>query len=226
MQYCIKTNWHIKISIEVGKKKGPVLFCKRQHSRAKKSAKIDSFKTHCIFAISLQGLLYKTNLSCSMPDVPSVTNPKGKPVKFEKLSYSKRITDGQNAPAPSGNRHVTIPLPTTVKLPPIKLDSHQGKTTVYKHPKKRSENSFPNADVFNIVNTTNRTVEYYEHDGHIYVSDNNQSWKDDCHCKICKRNKREYFDSKRKLEEKKMRRMKNPIALREHASPVKEVKEE
>ena len=82
-------------------------------------------------------------------------------------------------------------------------------------------------DILNIVNTTNRTVQYYEHDGQVYVSDRNQSWKDDCACKICERNKKEYFDSKRKLEERRQRKMKNAVLLREkHNSPLKEMKDE
>lgn len=134
-------------------------------------------------------MLFKSALSTSLPDLPSLTKPGHTPRKYEKLSYKKRIHEGELAPAPGTTLHAVAPIsaPGPVRLPAIK-------TSVNRKPKKKHMDS----DIFNIYNTTDHTVEYYEHDGHVYVSDSNRPWKEDCTCRNCGKSKKEWLDRKRR----------------------------
>ena len=161
-----------------------------------------------------QGVLFKPSLSTSLPDLPSLSKPQGTPRKFEKLSFKKRIHDDEQAPAPGATIHAVTPLSATgvPRLPAIK-------TSVKRKAKRRHADS----DILNIYNTTDHTVEYYEHDGHVYVSDRERKWKEDCACRTCARSKAEWLERK----QRKQRRIKNSMQLGVNkASPVKELREE
>ena len=147
-----------------------------------------------------------------MPDLPSLTKPQGTPRRYEKLSYKKRIHEGEQPPAPGATFHPVQPISPTgfPRLPAIK-------TTLPKHKAKRRHTD---ADVFKIYNSTRHTVEYYEHDGHVYVSDSNRPWKEDCQCKNCSQRKHMWLDEHRKGVERNQRKSFHRGIP--NASPVKE----
>ena len=170
-----------------------------------------------VMTFYFQGVLFKSSLSSSLPDLPSLTKPQGTPRKFEKLSYKKRIHDGELAPPPRNSMHqmAAVSAPGLPRLPAIK-------TSLKKKPKRRHADS----DILNIYNTTKHTVEYYEHDGNVYVSDSSRPWKEDCACKACGRSKSEWLERNRRGTERKQRRMKHSHLPVAQASPVKELREE
>ena len=161
--------------------------------------------------------MYKSALSTSLPDLPSLSKPsQTTPRKFEKLSYKKHIHENEVAPPPGATIHPVAAISPVggPRLPSIK-------TSLRTRKNRRSVDS----DIFNIYNTTRHTVEYYEHHGNIYVSDGERPWKEDCACKSCDKNKSEWLERHRKGAELKQRRLKKTL-LGSKTTPVKELKEE
>lgn len=153
-----------------------------------------------LLPLFFQGPSFKNSLSSSLPELPVLNSRPLAPLKYEKLSFRKAIHH-ELPPPPAVTLH-----PRQAALPPIKATPNE-------------------QDAFNIMNMLDRTVEYYEEKGHVYITDDrcSRQWKEGCDCKQCRKKKTEWIHSRQKDEDIKLKKIRNGIKMRDtESSPVKE----